>query len=141
MSRRQFNSLDSANRVMETVRLCCRQRSFRCSSRYLNYLIVGRRTLDPLKPEIKIDLSLLDAKPPLRALADVTLCYSEGAVKLRRCSVFHKPGEPPWAKLPGVSIEKQGKKQFVPLIELSREQKKRVVDALLDEYRRKTSEN
>ena len=97
--------------------------------------------MDPRKPLIKIDLSLLNAKPPLRALADVTLSFSEGEIKLRRCSVFQKEGQPPWANLPGISIQKQGKRQFVPVIELPREQKKRVVDALLDEYQRKTSES
>lgn len=97
--------------------------------------------MDKRKPEIRIDLNLLNAKPPLRALADVTLCYSEGEIKLRRCSVFQKTGEPPWANLPGISIEKHGKRQFVPVIELSREQKKSVVDALLDEYRRRTNEH
>jgi hypothetical protein len=92
------------------------------------------------KTEVKIDLSKIDAKPPLRALADVTLRFTEGEVTLRRCAVFQKAGEPAWATLPRLPIEKNGKKQFVPLIDISRELKKRVVNALLAEYRRKSDE-
>jgi hypothetical protein len=97
--------------------------------------------LDSLKPGIRIDLTLVSARLPLRALADVTLCYSEGDITLRRCAVFEKVGEPPWANLPGISIEKHGKKQFVPVVDLSRQLKKRVLDILLDEYRKKTNEH
>jgi hypothetical protein len=87
--------------------------------------------------EIGIDLALVSAKPPLRALADVALRCPEGEITIRRCAVFQKGGEPPWGNLPRLPIEKGGKKQFVPLVDLSRELKKRVLEALLDEYRRK----
>lgn len=92
------------------------------------------------KTEVKIDLSKIDAKLPLRALADVTLRFTEGEVILRRCAVFQKAGEPAWATLPRLPIEKNGKKQFVPLIDISRELKKHVLGALLTEYRRKSDE-
>ena len=91
------------------------------------------------EPKIRISLSEIHAKPPLRALADVTLYFSTQEITLRRCTVFHKTGEPPWANLPGISIEKNGKKQFVLLIELSRDLKKRVLEFVLDEYRRKAN--
>ena len=87
--------------------------------------------------EIKIDLAQVNAKLPLRALADVTLHFSDGEVTIRRCAVFEKDGEPPWANLPRLPIEKNGKKQFVPLIDLSRDLKQRVMSAVLNEYRRK----
>ena len=88
--------------------------------------------------EISVDLALVRAKPPLCALADVRLSWTDNVITIRRCAVFNKPGEPPWANLPRLPIEKNGKKQFVPLIELSRDLKQRVVSAVLDEYRRKT---
>jgi hypothetical protein len=87
--------------------------------------------------EIKLDLALVDAKLPLRALADVVLRWSEGEITIRRCAVFEKPGAPPWANLPRLPIEKNGKKQFVPLLDLSRELKLRVLVAVLEEYQRK----
>jgi hypothetical protein len=87
--------------------------------------------------EIKIDLALVTAKLPLRALADIVLRWSDGELIIRRCAVFEKPGTPPWANLPRLPIDKNGKRQFVPLLDLPRELKKRVLDAVLEEYRRK----
>jgi hypothetical protein len=87
--------------------------------------------------EIKVDLALVKAKLPLRALADVLLRCADGAVTIRRCAVFEKPGAPPWASLPRLPIEKYGKRIYAPFIDLSRNLKQRVLDAVLEEYRRK----
>jgi hypothetical protein len=84
--------------------------------------------------EIKLELALVNAKPPLRALADVTLCFPDGDVTIRRCAVFAKPGEPPWATLPRLPIERQGKRSYVPLIDLPRDLRQRVLDTVLREY-------
>jgi hypothetical protein len=86
---------------------------------------------------ITVELALVNAKPPLRALADVILRWPGEEITIRRCAVFEKPGAPPWANLPRLPIEKNGTKQFVPLLDLPRDLKKRVLDAVLDEYRRK----
>jgi hypothetical protein len=86
--------------------------------------------------EIKIELASVNAKAPLRALADVTLSFVDGEVTIRRCAVFEKPGSPPWANLPRLPIEKHGKRSYVPLIDLPRDLKQRVLDTLLDEYRK-----
>jgi hypothetical protein len=86
---------------------------------------------------ITVELALVNAKPPLRALADVILRWPDEEITIRRCAVFEKPGAPPWANLPCLPIEKNGTKQFVPLLDLPRDLKKRVLDAVLDEYRRK----
>ena len=90
----------------------------------------------PIK--IVISLAIIRAKPPLRALADVALQGSEAEITIRRCAVFEKEGQPPWASLPRLQIEKNGKKHFVPLIELSRDFNTRVLDAILAEYKVKT---
>ncbi len=89
---------------------------------------------------IEINLSSIQAKPPLRALADVRLHLPDGELTIRRCAVFERNDQPPWVSLPRITFEKHGKRQFVPLIDLSRELKKRVLEAVLDEYRRKSSE-
>jgi hypothetical protein len=89
-----------------------------------------------MKIELRIALALVKARPPLRALADVTLCVPEAEITIRRCAVFEKPGEPPWANLPRLPIDKNGEKQFVPLVDLSRELRQRVLNAVLDEYRK-----
>ena len=60
--------------------------------------------------EIRVDLAVVKAKPPLRALADVTLRWDEGELTIRRCAVFEKPGEPAWASLPRLPVEKNGKR-------------------------------
>jgi hypothetical protein len=86
---------------------------------------------------IIVELALVNAKPPLRALADVILRWPDGEITIRRCAVFEKTGTPPWANLPRLPIEKNGKRQFVPLLDLPRELKKRVLDAVLEVYRRK----
>jgi hypothetical protein len=90
--------------------------------------------------EIKIDLALVNAKPPLRALADVTLRFSDSEVTIRRCAVFEKTGEPAWASLPRLPIERNGRKNLVPLVELPRDLKCRVLDAVLAEYGKQSDE-
>lgn len=92
-----------------------------------------------LSIEIKVDLALVRAKAPLKALADVKLCWADNEFTIRRCPVFEKSGEPPWANLPRLGIEKNGKREFVPILELSRELKQRVLNAVLDEYRTKAN--
>ena len=82
------------------------------------------------------DLVLFKGKPPLRALADVTLRWSEGQVTIRRFAVFEKPSEPPWASVPRLCLEKDDRKTYVPLIDLPTGLKRRVLKAVLDEYRR-----
>jgi hypothetical protein len=96
------------------------------------------RRIQIMGTEIKVDLALVTAKLPLRALADVVLRWSDGELTIRRCAVFEKRGTPPWANLHHLPIEKNGKRQFVPLVDLPRELKQRVLDAVLDEYRRKS---
>ncbi|MGI0133589.1 MAG: hypothetical protein ACREBW_01350 [Candidatus Micrarchaeaceae archaeon] len=90
--------------------------------------------------DIRVDLAIVNAKAPLRALADVALRWSDGEITIRRCAVFEKAGQPPWANLPRLPIEKNGKRIYAPLIELQAALKKRVLDAVLAEYRRKTDE-
>jgi len=87
--------------------------------------------------EIHVEIASVTAKPPVRALAAVTLRWPEGELTIRHCAVFEKSGEPPWATLPRLLIEKNGKRHFVPLIDVARELRKRVPDAVLNEYRRK----
>jgi hypothetical protein len=84
--------------------------------------------------EISVDLGMVNARPPLRALADVTLRWPEGELTIRRCAVFKKSGEPPWVSLPSLPIEKNGKKTYLSLVELPRELKRRVFEAVMAEY-------
>ena len=91
--------------------------------------------------KLTMDLALVSGRKPLRALADVTINWEEELLTVRRCAVFQKPGEPPWAKLPQIPIEKNGKKQYVALIDLSRDLKRRVLEMILDEYRKKVNES
>lgn len=88
-----------------------------------------------MKAAISIKLARIEAKPPLRALADVTVLCECGEITIHRCAIFEKPGEPPWASLPRIPVERHGNRRFVPLVDLSRDLKKEVVDALLDAYR------
>lgn len=83
---------------------------------------------------IEIDLVRLEAKPPLRALADVRLLLSEGELRIRRCAVFERDGQPPWASLPRIAFSKNGKKQYVPVLDLPHGLKKQVLEALLKQY-------
>jgi hypothetical protein len=89
---------------------------------------------------ILVELGLVNAKPPLRALADVILLWDGEELTIRRCAVFQKSGEPPWASLPSLPIEKNGKKTYLPLVELPRGLKQHVFDAVLAEYRKATNE-
>jgi hypothetical protein len=89
-----------------------------------------------LETKITVELALVSARPPLRALADAILRWDEGELTIRRCAVFEKPGAPPWASLPRLPIEKDGKRTYVPLIDLPRNLKQRVLGAVLCEYTR-----
>jgi hypothetical protein len=87
----------------------------------------------------RVDLALVDAKAPLRALADVVLQLADGELIIRRCPVFEKVGEPAWATLPRLPLDKNSKRTYWPLIDMQRDLKKRVLDAVLSEYGRKVS--
>jgi len=89
--------------------------------------------------ETRIDLALVLAKPPLRALADVVLSWPEGEITIRRCAVFEKPGEPPWANLPRLPVDKDSKRVYVPLIEMQSNLRRRILDAVLDAYKKKVA--
>jgi hypothetical protein len=86
--------------------------------------------------EIKVDLALVNAKAPLRALADVHITRADDEIVVRRCGVFEKYGQPPWAILPRIPIERDGKTKYVPLVNLSRRLNARVLEMLLEEYRK-----
>lgn len=86
---------------------------------------------------IKVDLVLVRAKLPLCALADVVLTWESGELTIRRCAVFQKPGEPAWASLPRLPIQKNAKKTYVDLLDFPRDLKQRVLGAVLDQYRTK----
>jgi hypothetical protein len=92
-----------------------------------------------VETEISVDLAIVTARAPLRALADATLRWADGGLTIRRCAVFEKPSEPPWATLPRLAVEKNGKRSYVPLIDLPRDLKRRILDAVLTEYRRKSN--
>ena len=85
---------------------------------------------------IKVDLALVQAKLPLRGLADVMLQWNGEELRIRRCAVFEKEGHPPWASLPRLPIEKNGTKTYAPLIDLPRELKQRVLQEILTAYGR-----
>jgi hypothetical protein len=91
-----------------------------------------------VRVEITVHLAIVNARPPLRALADVTVRSSSLQIVIRRCAVFQKSIGPPWANLPRLPVERDGKKEFVSLIDLPRALRARVLDALLAEYRRKS---
>lgn len=90
---------------------------------------------------IKVNLALVQAKLPLRGLADVILKWDDEELTIRRCAVFEKSGQPPWVSMPSLPIEKSGKKTYLPLVELPRELKQRIFDAVLAEYRKATNES
>ena len=93
-----------------------------------------------MKTKIAVDLAVVDCKRPLRALADVTLRWSDGELTLRRFAVFEKPGQPAWASVPRLQVEKNGRKAYVPLLDLPSGLKRRVLEAVLEEYRRLSNE-
>ena len=90
---------------------------------------------------IRVELGLVNAKPPLRALADVVLLWDGEDLRIRRCAVFQKSGEPPWVSLPSLPTEKNGKKTYLPLVELPRELKQRIFEAVMAEYEKHATDS
>jgi hypothetical protein len=86
---------------------------------------------------IVVDLALVGGRAPLRALADVAVRVLTLQLTIRRCAIFQKSSGPAWASLPRLSVEKNGTRQLVSLIDLPRELRERVLDAVLAAYRRK----
>ena len=89
--------------------------------------------------EIDVKLGLVSAKPPLKALADVTLCFGDAEIMIRRCAVFQRENGPAWASLPRLPIEKHGKKQFLELIDIPRELRQPVSTAILAAYEKSSA--
>jgi hypothetical protein len=84
--------------------------------------------------EIEVKLGLVNAKPPLKALADVLLRCGHAEITIRRCAVFQRGSETAWTSLPRLPIEKLGKKQFLELIDLPPKLKQEVSRAILTAY-------
>lgn len=84
--------------------------------------------------EIKIDLKLVRARTPLKALADVTLRFGDCDVTVRRCPIFEKSGALPWASLPRLAVPRNGEAHLAPIIELGSGLTRRVLDAILERY-------
>ena len=89
-----------------------------------------------METQINVSLAILNARPPLKALADVTFLWPEGQLTVRRFAVFEREGEPPWASVPRLQVERNGKKEYIPLLDLPGDLKRRTLDAVLAEYRR-----
>lgn len=87
-----------------------------------------------MSAEIKIELKLVSARAPLKALADVTLTFGNAHVTIRRCPVFEKSGAPPWASLPQLSIQANGRAYLAPIVELGRDLRRLVLKAILESY-------
>jgi hypothetical protein len=90
-----------------------------------------------METKISVNIAIMAGKVPLCALADVTLRWGQEELTIRRCAVFQKIGGPRWATLPRLTIHKNGMKSYVPLIDLSRDTKQRVLEAVLAEYEKK----
>ena len=93
-----------------------------------------------METNITVELALVNGKPPLRALADVTLSWSDGGLTLRRFAVFEKPDQFPWASVPRLQVGKEGRRAYVPLLDLPTGLRRRVLGAVLAEYKRLTNE-
>jgi hypothetical protein len=104
-------------------------------------LLNGTKRRFNVPPEIGVRVSLVSAREPLRALANITLGFQDAAITLRRCAVFEKAGQPPWVSLPRLPIARHGKKSFGALVELPHELRQRVFDAVLARYQQLCDED
>jgi hypothetical protein len=86
-----------------------------------------------MKVEVTAKLTIVNARAPLRALADVTLHWDDGEIIIRRCAVFARSGEPPWAALPRLPIQRKGKREYAAFIDLPRDLRRRVLEQILTE--------
>jgi DNA-binding cell septation regulator SpoVG len=76
----------------------------------------------------------------LKAFADVTLPTEFGEVTLRGFRVIQKDEQPTWVALPSSSYTKDGKIVNSPLLEVSRNLKRQITDAVLAEYHKASGE-
>jgi hypothetical protein len=67
-------------------------------------------------------------------LADVVVKADELEITIRRCAVFEKAGQPPWATLPRIPIDKNGKRVYFNLLDLPTELKREILEKILQEF-------
>jgi DNA-binding cell septation regulator SpoVG len=76
----------------------------------------------------------------LKAFADVTLSTSLGEITMRGFRVVQKDDQPAWVALPTSSYTKDGKIVNTQLLEISRNLKRQLCDAVLAEYHKASGE-
>jgi hypothetical protein len=94
-----------------------------------------------METQIEVSMVIVNAQPPLRALADVKFSWQGGRLTVRRFAVFQKDGEPPWATVPRLRFERNGGTVYIPLLDLPVDLKRRTLDAVLAEYVRVRGSN
>jgi hypothetical protein len=122
--------------IPENLRVMNRwtQRNWSYCGHFFRFSISGTEEETKVSIEFRIDLVRISAEPPLMALADVVLLFSEGEITIRRCAVFEKSGQPPWATLLRIPVDKAGKRIYAPFLDLPGDLKKRILRDLLTEF-------
>lgn len=81
--------------------------------------------------DIKVNKVTPMTKGNLRAFVEVQV----GEIIIRDCRVVQQPGQNPWVSMPARSYEKDGKTQWISLVEMPRELKAKVEQVVLEALR------
>lgn len=91
------------------------------------------------EPTLTVEVKKMD-RGQLKAFADVTLTTPLGEITLRGFRVVQKDEQPAWVALPTSSYTKDGKIVNSPLLEVTRNLKRQLTDAVLAEYHKASGE-
>jgi DNA-binding cell septation regulator SpoVG len=89
--------------------------------------------------QVTVEVKIME-RGQLKAFADVTLTTPHVEITLRGFRVVQKDEQPAWVALPSSSYTKDGKIVNSPLLEVSRNLKRQITDAVLAEYHKASGE-
>ena len=85
--------------------------------------------------QIFIEIKILDNPNKLKAFADVTFTTSIGELCVKSFRIVDpEDGKALWVGFPQTSFQKNGKTQYIQLLELGKKARHQLQDKILEEY-------
>jgi hypothetical protein len=90
--------------------------------------------------DIKIAFDLFDGSSSLKAFAHLTIPTSFGEITVKRFKVFEKDDEDYWVALPSESFTKNGKRIFIPHVDMPKHIQRELGKKIISEYKSKIND-
>ena len=97
-------------------------------------------TVEKALEEIKIAIELLDGSSSLKAFAHLTFPTPLCEITFSRFKIFENEEKKLWVALPSEVFTKNGKRRFIPLIDIPKHIQKDLGRKILSEYKEKIND-